>query len=110
MTKEELLNFVNEMVTELTDNSTAILAPRTRRNTIHPTMKPVDLIGKLINNSSMPDNNILDIFGGSGTTLIASEQLHRNAFLVEYEPHYCDCIIDRWETLTGQKAEKTSEV
>ena len=106
LTKDELLKFANDMVTYLEDYNTVILAPRTRRNTIHPTMKPVDLIGKLINNSSMPNNNVLDPFGGSGTTLIACEQLQRNCYMVEYEPHYCDCIIDRWETFTGQKAYK----
>ena len=106
MTKEQLLKFIEDLKKEYEDFGDVILEPRTKRNTLHPTMKPVDLIGRLINNSSTPKANVLDLFGGSGTTIIACEQLHRNGFMVEYEPHYCDCILDRWEKLTGNKAEK----
>lgn len=72
----------------------------------HPTMKPVRLIARLIRNSSRPGEKVLDLFGGSGTTLIAAEQLNRRAFLVEYDPRYCDVIVRRWEKFTGRKAEK----
>lgn len=72
----------------------------------HPTMKPVRLIARLIRNSSRPGEKVLDLFGGSGTTLIAAEQLNRRAFLVEYDPRYCDVIVRRWEKFTGGKAEK----
>lgn len=76
------------------------------RNIEHPTMKPVDLIARAINNSSRSDNIVLDIFGGSGTTLIACEQLNRKCYMMELDPKYCYVIIKRWETLTGEKAVK----
>lgn len=70
----------------------------------HPTMKPVGLIAYLINNSTKENDLVLDIFGGSGTTLIACEQMNRKCLMMELDPHYCDVIINRWETLTGDKA------
>lgn len=73
---------------------------------LHPTMKPVELIENALLNSTKQDDTVLDLFGGSGTTLIACEQLKRKAFLMELDPHYCDVIIARWEKLTGKKAEK----
>lgn len=73
---------------------------------LHPTMKPVALIENALLNSTKQDDVVLDLFGGSGTTLIACEQLNRKAFLMEIDPHYCDVIIARWEKLTGKKAEK----
>ena len=76
------------------------------RNADHPTMKPVPLFGYLIQNSSKDGDIILDTFGGSGTTLIACEQLGRKCRMMELDPHYCDVIIARWEKLTGNKAEK----
>ena len=75
-----------------------------KKNPDHPTMKPVPLIGKLISNSSRRKDIVLDIFGGSGTTLIAAEQLGRCCRMIEYEPIYVDVIIKRWEELTGMKA------
>ena len=72
----------------------------------HPTMKPVRLFGYQMANSSRPGDIILDSFGGSGTTIVAAEQLGRKARLMEYDPHYSDVIIARWEKLTGGKAEK----
>ena len=74
------------------------------RNGEHPTMKPVGLIAYLINNSTKENDLVLDIFGGSGTTLIACEQMNRKCLMMELDPHYCDVIINRWETLTGDKA------
>lgn len=71
---------------------------------LHPTMKPVKLMGDLIYNSSRKGDNVLDLFGGSGTTLIACEETGRNCYMMEYDPHYCDVIISRWEALTGKKA------
>lgn len=76
------------------------------RNADHPTMKPVPLFGYKIQNSSKQGDIILDTFGGSGTTLIACEQLGRKCRMMELDPHYCDVIIARWEKLTGNKAEK----
>lgn len=76
----------------------------------HPTMKPVELVAHAIQNSSKKNNIILDLFGGSGTTLIASEQSDRCCRMMELDPHYVDVIIERWENFTGQKAELISEV
>ena len=73
---------------------------------VHPTMKPVRLFGYLIKNSSRVGDVVLDTFGGSGTTMVACEQLRRKARLIELDPHYCDVIIARWEKLTGLKARK----
>ena len=75
------------------------------KNDLHPTMKPLDLIGYLVQNSSKQNDVVLDLFGGSGSTLIACEQLNRRCFMTELDPKYCDVIIKRWETLTGKKAE-----
>lgn len=76
------------------------------RNKEHPTMKPVDLFKYLIQNSSKKNDIVLDLFGGSGTTLIACEELNRQCFMMEYDPTYVDVIIKRWENLTGEKAIK----
>ena len=73
---------------------------------VHPTQKPVAVMSRGIKNSSLKNQTVLDLFGGSGTTLIACEQLDRICYMMEIDPHYCDVIIDRWETYTGQKAEK----
>lgn len=72
---------------------------------MHPTQKPVDLSVRAIKNSSRKGNIILDLFGGSGSTLIAAEQTNRICYMMELDPKYCDVIIKRWETLTGEKAE-----
>lgn len=79
---------------------------RPKRSDEHPTMKPVPLVARAIINSSKKGNNVLDLFGGSGTTLIACEQTGRKCFMSELDEHYCDVIIQRWENLTGQKAVK----
>ena len=74
------------------------------RNGEHPTMKPVDLFQYQINNSTKPNALVLDSFGGSGTTLIACERIHRHARLMELDPAYCDVIVKRWEDFTGNTA------
>lgn len=79
------------------------------RNAEHPTMKPIELFAYLINNSSKKNENVIDLFGGSGTTIIACEQLERNAYVMEYDPKYCDVIIERWEKFTSEKAILVSE-
>ena len=71
---------------------------------VHPTMKPIELIAYALNKSSKKDDVILDCFGGSGSTLIACEQLDRTCYMCELDPHYCDIIIQRWENFTGEKA------
>lgn len=78
------------------------------RNEEHPTMKPVSLLAYCVSNSSKKDDIVLDLFGGSGTTLIACEQLERTCYMSELDPRYCDVIIKRWENLTGQTAIKLS--
>ena len=72
----------------------------------HPTMKPVDLIAYQIGNSSKSGQLLIDLFLGSGTTLIAAEQLERRCYGMEIDPAYCDVIIKRWENLTGETAER----
>ena len=67
-------------------------------------MKPVPLFAYQMENSSKKGDNVLDLFGGSGTTMIAAEQLGRRAFLMELDPRYVDVIVDRWEALTDGKA------
>jgi len=74
------------------------------KNEEHPTMKPVDLLCRLIKNSSKENDIILDLFGGSGSTLIAAEQTQRICYMMELDPKYCDVIVKRWETLTNQEA------
>lgn len=86
--------------------TTTLEFDRPNRNDLHPTMKPIPLFAYQIQNSTKEGDCVLDSFGGSGTTLIACEQLKRKAFLMELDPHYCDVIIARWEKLTGNKAKK----
>ena len=78
--------------------------PRTSKNDLHPTMKPIQLCSKAINNSSQKDDIVLDLFGGSGSTLIACEQLNRRCYTMELDEKYASVIIDRWEQFTGEKA------
>ena len=75
---------------------------------LHPTMKPVPLFDYEIKNSSKSGDLVLDLFGGSGTTMIACEQNGRDAYLMELDPRYADVIIKRWEEFTGKKATKIS--
>ena len=77
-----------------------------KSNNVHPTQKPLFLPIEAIQNSSKENQKILDLFGGSGSTLIACEQLNRNCYTMEIDPYYCQVIINRWEEFTGLKAEK----
>lgn len=72
---------------------------------VHPTQKPVKLSEFAIRNTTERGDIVLDLFGGSGSTLIACEQMERKCRMMEYDPAYCDVIVDRWEKLTGNKAE-----
>lgn len=74
------------------------------KSRVHPTQKPVGLIAEILKDFTREDDTILDCFGGSGSTLIACEQINRTCYMIEYEAHYVDVIIKRWETLTGEKA------
>ena len=73
---------------------------------VHPTQKPIKMLSEILQDFSKENEVILDVFGGSGSTLIACEQLNRKCYMCELDPHYCSVIIDRWESLTGQKAIK----
>lgn len=84
--------------------STVLEFDKPTRNAEHPTMKPIDLLVYIIKNSSRENDLILDLFGGSGSTLIAAEQTKRICYMMELDSKYCDVIIKRWEQLTGEKA------
>ena len=103
--KDEMKKLLHDILDNKTPES-VIRCPKPQKSADHPTMKPVRLFGYQIANSSRPGNIILDTFGGSGTTIVACEQLGRKARLMELDPHYCDVIIARWEKLTGGKAQK----
>lgn len=79
-----------------------------RKCDLHPTMKPVELVANAILDGSHEGDIVLDAFGGSGTTLIACEQLGRKCRMMELDPHYCDVIIARWEKATGKTAKKVN--
>ena len=78
---------------------------RPKVSELHPTTKPIELIARAIENSSKQKDSILDLFGGSGSTLIAAETLNRTCYMMELDPKYVDVIIARWEKLTGKTAE-----
>lgn len=85
-------------------SDTVIQIDRPKVSKQHPTMKPVALVVATLKNSTRPLDWVYDPFGGSGTTLIAAEQLGRNCIMMEMDPAYCDVIIKRWEDQTGRKA------
>ena len=80
--------------------------PKPRKCDLHPTMKPVELVANCLIDATKEGDIVLDVFGGSGTTMIACEQLGRKCRMMEIDPHYCDVIIARWEKLTGEKSVK----
>ena len=84
--------------------TTVFQVDKPQRSALHPTMKPVELFTSQMVNSSRPGDIVLDLFGGSGTTLIAAEQSDRTAYIMEYDPKFVDVIVDRWELLTGGTA------
>ena len=90
------------------DNGTTIWKIERDTETGHPTQKPVRIPARAILNSSKVGDAVLDLFGGSGSTLIAAEHTDRRAYLMELDPKYVDHIIERWQDLTGQKAEKVN--
>lgn len=84
--------------------TTVLEFDRPTKNKEHPTMKPVALFNYQIKNNTKGGDIVLDLFAGSGTTVIACEQNGRTAYVMEYDPRYCDVIVKRWENLTGEKA------
>jgi DNA modification methylase len=105
MKKADLVSLIRQMISERDQqNSTVLREDRPTASRDHPTMKPVRLFARMMQNSTMKTATAFDPFLGSGTTLIAAEQLGRKCYGMEISPAYCDVIVKRWETLTGKKA------
>lgn len=102
MSKAELKDALDAILDRTA--TTVLRDKKPARNAEHPTMKPVSLFAYQIANSSKPGDAVLDPFGGSGTAVIASEQLSRRCGTIELDPHYASVIVDRWEKLTGMEA------
>lgn len=96
--KEELIDLAKGIETDI------LRIEKPSKSKEHPTMKPIALIASALQNSSQLGGVVLDLFGGSGSTLIACEQLGRKCRIMELSPAYCDVIVNRWEKLTGKKA------
>jgi DNA modification methylase len=103
MKKSDLIVYIRECLAKSELNTTAIYEDRPTRSEAHPTMKPVRLIARLMQNSSRVGELVLDPFAGSGTTLIAAEHLNRRARCLEIDPRYCDVIVKRYVQVTGKK-------
>lgn len=103
MTKAEMRGLLEEIYSDRVA-TTVLHEDKPVRSEMHPTMKPVRLMAYLVANSSGPGEVVLDPFVGSGTTLVACEQLGRTCWAMELEPRYCDAVIERWERLTGGTA------
>ena len=108
MKADEMRAMLEKIFDEEQTPTTVIHEAKPLKSDLHPTMKPVKLIARLIRNSSRQGEKVLDLFGGSGTTLIACEQMDRRCFMMEFDPHYADVIVDRWEKMTGLKALKVN--
>lgn len=106
MSKNEMRLLLKEIFEDNGIPTTALRYDKPRKDDEHPTMKPIPMIGEHIKNSTRIGEIVLDTFGGSGTTLIACEQLGRRCRILELDPVYCDVIIDRWERYTGRRAQK----
>lgn len=91
------------------DQSDLWLYDKPKTNDLHPTMKPVELVGRAIQNSSKSRDIVFDPFGGSGSTLIAAEKWGRQARLIELDPKFVDVIVKRWEEFTGKTAKHAVE-
>ena len=91
---------------ERAKDKSVIFHAKPYRSKLHPTMKPIGLLRKLILNSSKIGDIVYDPFGGSGSTLMACEQTKRKCWMIELDPFYCDVIITRWSKYTGKQAEK----
>ena len=102
MSKAELKDALDAILERTA--TTVLRDKKPTRSVEHPTMKPVSLFAYQIANSSKPGDAVLDPFGGSGTSVIASEQLSRRCGTIELDPHYASVIVDRWERLTGMEA------
>lgn len=106
MSKSDLQSLCRELLNRTSCQTTLLREDKPSSSEIHPTMKPVKLFARLMANSTRKGDAVLDIFGGSGTTIIAAEQLGRRGYAMELSPRYCDAIISRWEAMTEKKAVK----
>lgn len=97
---------LRQFVKDQWEGTDIVRCPKPMASKLHPTMKPIKLLEIFLRNSSKPGDLVLDAFGGSGSTLIACEQMGRRCRTMELEPAYVDVIIDRWQLLTGKIAEK----
>lgn len=105
MTREELADLAEKLLAKLEEIPTSIIHhDKPVRSELHPTMKPVALCEKLIQNSSKRGEKVIDFFGGSGSTLMACEETGRICYTMELDTRYADVIINRWEEATGEKA------
>ena len=109
LNKDELRKMLH-LIVDASLPTTVIDCDKPLRSAEHPTMKPIPLIAQQVKNSTRRHEIVLDIFGGSGTTMMAAEQLGRKCCMVEYDPGYCDVIVKRWEELTGRQAERLGNV
>lgn len=105
MKKEDMKQLLEEIYSDKIAK-TIIRENKPLMNDLHPTMKPIRMCAELIKHSTKENESVLDLFGGSGSTLIACEQLNRKCYMMEYDPKYVDVIIKRWEDFTGEKAIK----
>lgn len=105
--KKELIGIIESMRKAQPVPTTVIREDKPLHNDLHPTMKPIKLLARLIANSSKKGDIVLDQFGGSGSTLIACEEIGRKCRMMELDPAYVDVIIERYEKFTGRKAIKT---
>lgn len=103
MSKPDLIQYIRDMQASVS-NETVLREQRPPASDEHPTMKPVRLMQRLIENSTAAGDVILDPFAGSGSTIIAAERVGRRVYSIELEPRYCDVIVKRWEQYTGKNA------
>lgn len=105
MSREELVQLATFLLAKMEAiHSSIVREKKPTRSELHPTMKPVPLCAKLIQNSSKRGDNVIDFFGGSGSTLMACEETGRNCYTLELDPKYADVILARWEEATGERA------
>lgn len=105
--REELITMVNDLRTEA--KNTVLRHDRPTKSDLHPTMKPVDLVRRMIEWSSKPGEIVADFFGGSGSTLIAAQKIGRTARIMELDPKFADVIVRRWQDFTGLKATREDD-
>lgn len=108
MKKEDMKALLQKILADSVPTS-VIRENKPKKNDLHPTMKPIKLVGRLVKNSTKPGQLVLDSFGGSGSTMMACEQLGRTCYTMDIDPVYVDAMLDRWESYTGEQAELIEE-